>query len=75
MGRTWFTWGGDGFSKYDLYYNVLGIGTAVLIDKIWKPKEDSKWERGFSITALPFTIGWIDNNTNLSLSRHHSSSG
>ena len=32
-------WGGDGFSKYDLYYNVLGIGTAVLIDKIWKPKE------------------------------------
>ena len=32
-------WGGDGFSKYDLYYNMLGIGTAVLIDKIWKPKE------------------------------------
>ena len=32
-------WGGDGFSKYDLYYNMLGIGTAVLIDKWWKPKE------------------------------------
>ena len=47
-------WGGDGFSKYDLYYNVLGIGTAVLIDKWWKPKEDSKWERGFSITGISF---------------------
>ena len=45
-------WGGDGFSKYDLYYNVLGIGTAVMLDKIWKPKEDSKWERGFSTTGI-----------------------
>ena len=45
-------WGGDGFSKYDLYYNVLGIGTAVLIDKWWKPKEDSKWERRFSTTSI-----------------------
>ena len=35
-------WGGDGFSKYDLYYDVLGIGAEVLIDKWWKPKEDSK---------------------------------
>ena len=31
--------GGDGFSKYDLYYNIVGIGTAYLIDKLWKPKE------------------------------------
>ena len=31
-------WGGDGFSKYDLAYNVAGIGLAVLIDSIWKPK-------------------------------------
>jgi len=46
------SWGGDGFSKYDLYYNVLGIGTAVMLDKIWKPKEDSKWERGFSTTGF-----------------------
>ena len=45
-------WGGDGFSKYDLYYNVLGIGTAVLIDKWWKPKEDSKWERRFNTTNI-----------------------
>ena len=48
------SWGGDGFSKYDLYYNVLGIGTAVLIDKIWKPKEDSKWERGFNNGRISF---------------------
>ena len=26
-------WGGDGFSKYDLAYNVAGIGIAFLIDK------------------------------------------
>ena len=45
-------WGGDGFSKYDLYYDVLGIGAAVLIDKWWKPKEGSKWERRFSTTSI-----------------------
>ena len=45
-------WGGDGFSKYDLYYNVLGIGTAVLIDKWWKPKEGSKWERRFNTNSI-----------------------
>ena len=47
-------WGGDGFSKYDLYYDVLGIGVAVLIDKWWKPKEDSKWERGFNNGSISF---------------------
>ena len=48
------SWGGDGFSKYDLYYDVLGIGAAVLIDKWWKPKEDSKWERGFNNGHISF---------------------
>ena len=32
-------WGGDGFSKYDLYYDIAGIGVAYFIDKFWKPKE------------------------------------
>ena len=36
-------WGGDGFSKYDLGYDLLGIGVAYgvdkLWDKIWKNKE------------------------------------
>ena len=41
-------WGGDGFSKYDLYYDILGIGIGYMVDKLWKPKENSKWERGFS---------------------------
>ena len=31
-------WGGDGFSKYDLLYDVAGIGLACLIDKYWVPK-------------------------------------
>ena len=34
-------WGGDGFSKYDLAYNLAGIGTSYLIDKLWKPKENN----------------------------------
>ena len=32
-------WGGDGFSKYDLYYNVLGVTGACIIDVVWKPKK------------------------------------
>tara|TARA_B100001250_G_scaffold358450_1_gene334770 strand:+ start:1457 stop:1849 length:393 start_codon:yes stop_codon:yes gene_type:complete len=32
-------WGGDGFSKYDLAYDLAGIGAAYLIDKVWKSKE------------------------------------
>ena len=32
-------WGGDGFSKYDLAYDLAGIGVAYLIDGLWKPKE------------------------------------
>ena len=35
-------WGGDGFSKYDLAYDIAGIGVAFLIHKLWKPKEKTK---------------------------------
>ena len=35
-------WGGDGFSKYDLYYDIAGIGLAYAIDKLWKEKKDDK---------------------------------
>ena len=45
-------WGGDGFSKYDLYYDIAGIGLAYVIDKWWKPKENSKWERRFSTNSI-----------------------
>jgi len=41
-------WGGDGFSKYDLAYDLAGIGVAYLIDKWWKPKEKNN----------DFTIGF-----------------
>jgi len=35
--------GGDGFSKYDLAYNLLGIGIAYGIDKLWdKIKKNRK---------------------------------
>ena len=48
-------WGGDGFSKNDLTYNVSGIILAVLLDQIWKPKENSKWERGFNNNTISFS--------------------
>ena len=47
-------WGGDGFSKYDLYYDIAGIGLAYLVDKLWKPKENSKWERRFNKNNISF---------------------
>ena len=47
--------GGDGFSKYDLYYNISGIGLAYVLDKLWKPKENSKWERGFNNNTISFS--------------------
>ena len=28
--------GGDGFSKYDLIYNTIGISMAFSLDKLWK---------------------------------------
>ena len=31
----------DGISKYDLTYNIIGIGFAYLIDKVWKPKRNN----------------------------------
>jgi hypothetical protein len=47
-------WGGDGFSKYDLYYDIAGIGLAYVIDKLWKPKEDTKWERRYNNGSISF---------------------
>jgi len=35
-------WGGDGFSKYDLGYNLLGIGIACGIDKLWDKIQKNK---------------------------------
>ena len=45
-------WGGDGFSKYDLGYDLAGILLAYTLDEIWKPKENSKWERGFNNNTI-----------------------
>ena len=48
-------WGGDGFSKYDLAYDIAGIGVAYLIDKVWKPKEK---ESDFRIRFNNDSIGF-----------------
>ena len=31
-------YGGDGFSKNDVIYNTLGVGSAYLIDRLWENK-------------------------------------
>ena len=31
-------YGGDGFSKNDVVYNAIGVGSAYLIDKLWEKK-------------------------------------
>ena len=31
-------YGGDGFSKNDVIYNTIGVGTAYLIDRLWENK-------------------------------------
>ena len=52
-------WGGDGFSKYDLYYNIAGIGAAYVIDKLWKPREKNnafKYRLGFNSISFTFRI-------------------
>ena len=32
------SYGGDGFSKNDVIYNAIGVGSAYLIDKLWEKK-------------------------------------
>ena len=32
------SYGGDGFSKNDVIYNAIGVGSAYLIDRLWENK-------------------------------------
>ena len=32
------SYGGDGFSKNDVVYNAIGVGSAYLIDRLWENK-------------------------------------
>ena len=41
--------GGDGFSKYDLGYNLLGIGIAYGVDKLWDKMFKNK-EKPFDLS-------------------------
>ena len=36
--ETYGSYGGDGFSKNDVVYNAIGVGSAYLIDKLWEKK-------------------------------------
>ena len=35
------SYGGDGFSKNDVVYNAIGVGSAYLIDRLWENKGDN----------------------------------
>ena len=49
--------GGDGFSKYDLYYNIAGIGLAYALDKLWKTeKKNASIKCGFSRNTFVCSI-------------------
>ena len=52
------SWGGDGFSKYDLYYNIAGIGLAYALDKLWKleKKNDLNCRLGRNSFSCSFRI-------------------
>ena len=36
--ETYGSYGGDGFSKNDVIYNAIGVGSAYLIDRLWENK-------------------------------------
>ena len=38
--ETYGSWGGDGFSKNDVMYNLIGVGSAYLIDRLWEDKDN-----------------------------------
>ena len=44
-------WGGDGFSKYDLAYDLLGIGLAYVIDKTWEKKSYENKSVGVKVNS------------------------
>ena len=48
-------WGGDGFSKYDLAYDLLGIGIAYALDKLWK-REMLYETKNTKIYFIPFRM-------------------
>ena len=35
------SYGGDGFSKNDVVYNAIGVGSAYLIDRLWENNSDN----------------------------------
>ena len=36
------SYGGDGFSKNDVVYNAIGVGSAYLIDRLWENKGENE---------------------------------
>jgi hypothetical protein len=35
-------YGGDGFSKNDVIYNTIGVGSAYLVDRLWEKDNENK---------------------------------
>ena len=40
--ETHGSYGGDGFSKNDVVYNAIGVGSAYLIDRLWEKDNENK---------------------------------
>jgi len=47
--ETYGRWGGDGFSLNDIKYNILGVGIAYTLDKIWSSPNITFEQNSFKI--------------------------
>ena len=49
-------YGGDGFSKNDVIYNTIGVGTAYLIDRLWESKGNENKSTYIEIYPRSFRV-------------------
>ena len=49
-------YGGDGFSKNDVIYNTIGVGTAYLIDRLWENKGNENKSTYIEIYPRSFRV-------------------
>jgi hypothetical protein len=54
--ETYGAYGGDGFSKNDVIYNLVGVGSAYLIDRLWESKGNENKSTNIEIYPGSFRV-------------------
>ena len=54
--ETYGSYGGDGFSKNDVIYNTIGVGSAYLIDRLWENKGNENKSAYIEIYPRSFRV-------------------